>query len=84
MTAEIAALVEGRHGDPFALLGPHDGVVRTFIPDADGVDVIDRTGSRIASLDRQHPRGFFAGQAALTGPYRLRIQTHGITYEAED
>ena len=41
----IAAIVEGSHGDPFAVLGLHeeDGacVVRAFVPGAEPVDVVD-------------------------------------------
>ena len=40
---EIAAIAAGRHGDPFALLGPHEGpggmVVRAFLPHAETVCV---------------------------------------------
>lgn len=28
----LAALAQGRHGDPFAWLGRHGSVVRTFLP----------------------------------------------------
>ena len=84
MSAEIAALVEGRHGDPFALLGPHGDEIRVFLPDADAVEVVDATGREIASLDKVHPGGFFTGPAHADGAYRLRVKTHGITYEAED
>ena len=88
MTAEIVALVEGRHGDPFALLGPHatdaSPLVRAFLPGADAAEVIDAAGKRIAALDRTNPAGFFEGPVPLTGPYRLRVQTHGTTYETED
>ncbi len=88
MTAEIVALVEGRHGDPFALLGPHatdaGPLVRAFLPGADAAEVIDAAGKRLAALDRTNPAGFFEGPVPLVGPYRLRVQTHGTTYEAED
>jgi 1,4-alpha-glucan branching enzyme len=83
----IQAVVEGRHGDPFAILGPHAdaGVtyVRTFIPGADAVEAIAPDGASLGTLERLHDAGFFAGPVAAT-PYRLRIRTHGITYEAED
>jgi len=88
LTAEIVALVEGRHGDPFALLGPHatdaGPLVRAFLPGADAAEVIDAAGKRLAALDRTNPAGFFEGPVPLVGPYRLRVQTHGTTYEAED
>ena len=77
MSAEIAAIVEGRHGNAFAFLGPQpleNGLgVRAFIPGADSVEVIDPAGGPIATLDRLHPAGFFAGPADIAGPYRLRV-----------
>ena len=41
----IHALVSGEHGDPFAVLGPHDSTdanltVRAFLPGAGGVAVV--------------------------------------------
>ncbi len=88
MNGEIAAIIEARHGDPFSILGPHvvDGEtqLRVFLPDADEVEAIDRSGKVIASLDRVHGAGFFDGPIPSDIPYRLRVQTHGMTYEAED
>ncbi len=84
----IQAIVEGRHGDPFAVLGPHqaDGTtfVRVFLPMSDGVELIDAAGESLGRLERVHEAGFWSGPIGRPGPYRLRVQTHGITYEAED
>ena len=89
----IAAIVAGRHGDPFAVLGPHGGgdnplSVRAFWPDAEGVDVIDReTGEAVAALTRLDPKGFFAGPLGdrhQPFPYRLRFSRGGETWEVED
>ena len=44
----IDAIVNARHGDPFAVLGPHDGSVRAFIPGADTVAVVDRDTGLVA------------------------------------
>ncbi|HYZ62832.1 MAG TPA: 1,4-alpha-glucan branching protein GlgB [Acetobacteraceae bacterium] len=88
MNGAIVALVEGRHEDPFAILGPHrvDGQtwVRAFLPGADAVEVIDRAGQPIAALKCVYPPGFFEGPAAVDGAYRLRVQSHGHTFETED
>ena len=81
----MLAVVEGRHGDPFAVLGPHGGEVRAFIPGADDVHVLDAaTGARVASLTQAHPGGFWSGPVPNAAPYRLEVQTHGITCQAED
>ena len=87
MRDAIQALVDGRHGDPFAILGPHgDGgtrQLRVFLPGADVVTAVAPDGTT-AALQRTHDAGFFEGALPWAGPYRLRVQTHGITYEADD
>ena len=81
----IEAIVHARHGDPFAVLGPHDGSVRAFIPGADSVTVVDRdTGIVAGELQRLHPAGFFAGTVGAHGPYRLRVQQGAAQWETED
>ena len=79
------ALANGRHGDPFALLGPHDGEVRSFQPGARGVTVIARDGGReLGRLEQVHPAGLFAGRVSAAVPYRLRVDWPGLTQETED
>ena len=81
----IDSLVAARHGDPFALLGPHDGSVRAFIPGADTVCVVDSaTGLVAGELQKLHPAGFFAGPVDTHGPYRLRIGHGAGDWETED
>ncbi len=81
----IEAIVHARHGDPFAVLGPHDGSVRAFFPGADSVAVVDRdTGIVAGALQQVHPAGFFAGSVGAHGPYRLRIQQGAAQWETED
>jgi 1,4-alpha-glucan branching enzyme len=81
----IEAVVSARHGEPFAILGPHDGSVRAFIPDADTVTVVDRdTGLQVGELARLHPAGFFAGPVSTHGRYLLRIGQGGSVWETED
>jgi len=63
--SEIDAIETGRHGDPFAVLGPHelaDGTlaVRVFAPDAEAIDAVDRHGRLIGRLERLSAAGFFA------------------------
>ena len=82
--AAMQALVEGRHGDPFAVLGPHDGAVRVLLPGADSVTLIDADGAEIGALARVHEAGVFTGALDQPGAYRLRVRTHGTTFEAED
>ena len=58
-------IAQGRHRDPFAVLGLHevDGalVMRTMRPEADSVEVIDaKTGRALVTLERVAD-GLFAG-----------------------
>ncbi len=85
----VWALVEGRHGDPFAVLGDHrvDGerVIRAFMPGARGIDVLAREdGSRIGTLDQVHGAGLFAGTVQASGPYRLRVRWPDAVQEVDD
>jgi 1,4-alpha-glucan branching enzyme len=84
----VEAIVNGRHGDPFAVLGPHieaRGVrVRALLPGADAAELIDAAGQSLGWMERIDDAGLFSGLLAEGGGYRLRVQTHGITYEAED
>ena len=85
----VDALVHGRHGDPFSILGPHvvggGRAIRAFLPGALGVDVVAREdGSRLGTLDMVHPSGFFAGIVQATGPYRLKIRWPEAVQDTED
>ncbi len=90
---EVAALVAGRHGDPFAVLGPHmqaDGrlTIRAFLPDARSVQVIDAAaGDAPATLERVHDAGVFAGavpDCRHPFAYRLRVDWSGDPQDIED
>ncbi len=65
--ADVEAIANGRHGDPFAVLGMHqaaDGTisVRVFWPGATTCNVVDAgTEKQAAALAMVHPAGFFAG-----------------------
>ncbi len=85
-----AALMRGRHGDPFGVLGVHQAgssrIVRTLQPHAERVEIIDSQGTVLAEMERVHPDGIFA---ALMPPrlrhYRLRLTTTvGDTLDIED
>jgi 1,4-alpha-glucan branching enzyme len=87
----IQALVEGRHGDPFAVLGPHATprgfAVRAFHAGAESAEAIDATsGKRCAKLLRRHPDGFFEGliQRKKAPRYRLRFTRGEEAWEEED
>ncbi|HKU99648.1 MAG TPA: 1,4-alpha-glucan branching protein GlgB [Vineibacter sp.] len=85
----IEALVSGRCGDPFAVLGPHDGpggpTIHAFLPGACHVDVLARdTHQALGALRELHPAGVFAGPTSKQRPYLLRIDWGRDTQETED
>jgi 1,4-alpha-glucan branching enzyme len=80
--ADIQALAEGRHGDPFAVLGLHadgdgDLWVHSVLPDADAVAVLDaKTGKRVGELEQVHEAGLWQGllpRRKNRFDYRLRV-----------
>jgi 1,4-alpha-glucan branching enzyme len=82
--SDVEALVAARHGDPFALLGPHetdDGlVIRAFLPHAETLVVEDRDGRPVAPLERRPGTDFFEGLIAgrkTRFPYRLHAENAG-------
>ena len=88
LTPEAYAVIEGRHSDPFRYLGPHvengSSVVRVFLPDAEGVAIVDEQGHE-SELERIHDAGLFEGRLA-NGPrhYRLRARYGERQLEIED
>ncbi|MCK8784048.1 1,4-alpha-glucan branching protein GlgB [Roseomonas sp. NAR14] len=83
----VEALVTGRHGDPFAVLGPHGGELRVFLPGAEAVSAAPRAGGdgAFAALAPIHPAGLFAGPVDGDGPHRLRIAwPGGVVQETVD
>ncbi len=90
-TDEVAALVRGQHGDPFAVLGPHADpagvVVRVLVPGAETVDARSGDGRWATTLERRHPEGLFEGLAASAGPtdaYRLFASNAGGAWIFDD
>jgi 1,4-alpha-glucan branching enzyme len=87
--AVSAALANATHGDPFAVLGPHETeagrIVRAFLPGARGVEVLaraDRTPlGRLAAHDES---GLFEGLVRRPDPYLLRIEWPDGMQETED
>ena len=89
-TPEIEAIVSGRHGNPFGVLGLHragkDWVVRAFVPGADRLDVSGPDGRSLGEIERRHAAGFFEGPVPLEGhvPLRYRASNAGGSWEVVD
>lgn len=81
----IAAIVDGRHGDPFGVLGRHGDIVRAMLPDATKVTVTDRTGKALGDLAPIHDAGLFEGSIqALPADYRFQVNYPQIELAIED
>ena len=82
MRPAIDALVQGSHGDPFALLGPHQTpdrqwCIRVWLPGAQRVVAVDtQRHARLAELAREHGDGFFSAPVPRRRKrfaYRLKV-----------
>ncbi|HEY1637229.1 MAG TPA: 1,4-alpha-glucan branching protein GlgB [Rhizomicrobium sp.] len=86
-SAAVEALLRGTLADPFAILGPHDTaqgrVIRAFLPGAESVDVVARSGQLLGQLTRVRD-GLFSGPIAPEERYVLRIHWPHATQETED
>ena len=73
------AICEGRHGNPFAVLGPHSGRVTVWLPGAERIWLEPGTEA--------HPvegfAGLFVGQSPVRD-YRIRAQGHGAEWVQDD
>ncbi|MDO4640840.1 MAG: 1,4-alpha-glucan branching protein GlgB [Neisseria sp.] len=78
--ADIDRLFEGRHTDPFSVLGMHrteNGLeLRVLMPDAEQVFAYNtKTGRKVAELARADSRGFFASVLPrLKNPFAHRLE----------
>ena len=73
---DVAAIVAGTHGDPFAVLGVHEAgkgfVARCFVPNAEFVTAYTLTGKEVGELIRSNDAGFFEGRLSIRKRQPLR------------
>jgi 1,4-alpha-glucan branching enzyme len=67
---EIEAIVNGRHADPFKVLGLHASgkswIARAFVPGAEKIVAQTAQGQNLGELTKRHDAGFFEGQIKTT------------------
>ena len=85
----IAALLAGRHDDPFSLLGvfagPNGTFARTLIPGAETAEAYDLSGNQLGTVQRVDDAGLFEG--AIDGdpqPVKYRAQGYGAEWWVTD
>jgi 1,4-alpha-glucan branching enzyme len=84
------ALAHGSHGNPFAVLGPHDveggRIIRAFLPGASRVEVLRQSdGAVLVQLvASEEEDGLFENFIRDRSPYRLRIVWPNAVQETED
>ncbi len=84
----IAAIVEGRHADPFAVLGPHEVggrlMLRAYVPGATTLEAVGDDDRPLARLAQRHPAGFFEGPLPARARYRLRAANADGAWTVDD
>ncbi|HEX3621130.1 MAG TPA: 1,4-alpha-glucan branching protein GlgB [Acidimicrobiales bacterium] len=75
-TADLQPLVEGTETDPHRLLGPHDGLVRAWRPDASAITLVLPDGTRTPMV-QEHPAGVFVAKGVDATDYRLDVTYPG-------
>ena len=83
------AIAEGRHGDPFSVLGLHKRsgkwVVTGLDAGAEAMWVLTgKAGKPVAAMPVAGAPGVFVAELPRKVAYRLRWQGHGTTWEGED
>jgi 1,4-alpha-glucan branching enzyme len=88
--AEVDAIVSGQHGDPFAVLGPHEAgdtlLTRAFVDGAEELEAFTLGGKPLGQLERRHDAGFFEGPLsdATRQPLRYRARNAGGEWWVKD
>src|SRR5579862_6259154 len=84
----IDAIAAGTHADPFSVLGPHEGEVRAWLPQAREATLVVAAPASAGEvrMRRVHPDGFFTAPLPDSNtPYRIRVTLYsGEQLEFDD
>src|SRR4051812_28553796 len=67
----LEALMSGRHGDAFAVLGPHDDTVTAWLPHAESAWIVNQGIE--TPMNKVHPVGLYRAAHARRD-YRIKIR----------
>ena len=90
---EMEAIIEGNHGNVFAVLGIHRDkgskkvFIRAFNPFAISMEVIDENHQSLGQMTKLDERGFFQINFEVTTDFKYKfrvVNDKGQTYEEED
>ena len=83
---ELMKIVEGSHTDPHSILGPHQGMVYVFNPEAKEVEIFNpNTADKRTNLTRIHSSGLFETKWPEDTPYKLNFKAYsGEEWQAYD
>jgi len=86
--ADAKALIEGRHGDPFGVLGLHrrfgKRCLTVLVPGADRVVALSGKSTETKLLPVTDAPGLFAAPFGRAKAYRLRCSNAEATWEVDD
>ncbi len=86
----VQAIVDGKHSDPFAVMGLHESgggfVTRAFVPDAESLEAFTLKGEACGVLTRRHGAGFFEGKLSITKrqPLSYHARNAGGEWDLKD
>lgn len=90
---EMEAVINGNHGNVFAVLGIHrnkgskESFIRAYLPMSSSIEVLSRDGSSRGMMTKLDNRGFYQIDLGVTEDYdyKFRITNDkGAVYDAED
>lgn len=89
LESSYESIAQGRHGDPFKILGPHSArknwTVRSWQPQAQTVELLGANNEFLMEMRRVHRDGLFEARLPLpVTPYRLRLHENGNSTIIDD
>ena len=83
--ADVRALAEGRHGDPFAVLGPQGDVLRVILPQVARLWLVQGRAKPVEMARHPAAGEVFEGPLKPDKPYTLRAEAEdGTVWDFDD